>query len=83
MDGYEGYLLCPDYNLMCSGTVICNDLFDCVEKKSEIKEESYIYDYEIKTSQSIQKAEESEEDGVNSIIYIKNNLIEKLKNYNL
>ena len=66
VDGYEGYLLCPDYNLMCSGTVICNDLFDCVEKKSEVKEESYVYDYEIKTSQSILKAEESEEDDVNN-----------------
>jgi len=66
VDGYEGYLLCPDYNLMCSGTVICNDLFDCVDKKSEVKEESYIYDYEIKTSQSILRAEESEEDDLNN-----------------
>ena len=62
VDGYEGYLLCPDYNLMCSGTVICNDMFDCVDKKSEIKPESYEYDYEIKTSQSIAKAEASEEE---------------------
>ena len=31
--GYSGYFLCPDYNLICSGTVMCNDLFDCVEKK--------------------------------------------------
>jgi len=62
VDEYEGYLLCPDYNLMCSGTVICNDMFDCVDKKSEIKEGSYTYDYEINTSQNIQKADESEED---------------------
>ena len=66
VDGYDGYLLCPDYNLMCSGTVICNDLFDCVDKKSEIKEESYIYDYEIKTSQNIEKAETTEEDDINN-----------------
>ena len=57
VDEYEGYLLCPDYNLMCSGTVICNDMFDCVDKKSEIKEGSYTYDYEINTSQNIQKAD--------------------------
>ena len=62
VDEYEGYILCPDYNLMCSGTVICNDMFDCVDKKSEIKEGSYTYDYEINTSQNIQKADESEED---------------------
>ena len=27
---YDGYLSCPDYNLICSGTVQCNDMFDCV-----------------------------------------------------
>ena len=60
VEGYEGYFLCPDFNLMCSGTVICNNIFDCIEKKSEIKEESYIYDYEIKTSQNIFRAEEED-----------------------
>ena len=58
---YEGYLLCPDYNLMCSGTVLCNDMFDCVEKKSEIKDNAYTYDYKIKTSQNIPISEEQEE----------------------
>ena len=66
VNDYEGYLLCPDYNLICSGTVICNDMFDCVEKKSEIKEESYIYDYEIKTSQNLVKAEDEEPDNINN-----------------
>ena len=60
--GYEGYFLCPDYNLMCSGTVMCNDLFECIDKESEAKKESFIYDYEIKTSQNIKRAEESEFD---------------------
>ena len=54
VEGYKGYFLCPDYNLICSGTVICNDMFDCVEKKSETKEESYYYNYESKTSQNIE-----------------------------
>jgi len=65
-EGYKGYLLCPDYNLMCGGTVICNDLFDCVDKKSLVKESSYKYDYTIKTSQDISKAETSDEDDVNN-----------------
>ena len=56
VEGYKGYFLCPDYNLICSGTVLCNDLFDCIEKKSEIKENSYVYDYKIKTSQNIDKS---------------------------
>ena len=55
---YDGYFLCPDYNLICSGTILCNNMFDCVDKKSEVKEESYLYDYKIRTSQNIDKAEE-------------------------
>ena len=55
---YDGYLLCPDYNLICSGTVLCNNMFDCVDKRSEVKEESYLYDYKIKTSQNIDRAED-------------------------
>ena len=34
---------------------MCNNMFDCIEKKSLIKE--VIYDYEIKTTQDIKKAE--------------------------
>ena len=63
---YEGYLLCPDYNLICAGTVLCNDMFDCVEKKSEIKENAYDYDYKIKTSQNIAKAEDEDPDSTNN-----------------
>ena len=66
VEGYEGYFLCPDYNLMCSGTVLCNDMFDCVEKKSEIKNESYFYDYEIKTSQNIEAADIEDADDINN-----------------
>ena len=45
--------MCPDYNLICTGTVLCNDLFDCIEKKSEPKSNTFNYDYKIKTSQNI------------------------------
>ena len=66
IEGYEGFFLCPDYNLMCSGTVICNDMFVCVDKKSEIKESSYFYDYEIKTSQNIDNSFTDEEDNISN-----------------
>ena len=66
VEGYKGFLLCPDYNLICSGTVMCNDMFDCVDKKSEIKEETYFYDYQIKTSQNIEIAEISLSDDENN-----------------
>ena len=55
---YEGYLSCPDYNLICSGTVLCNDMFDCVEKKSLLKDVTY--DYEVKTTQDLSIIEEEE-----------------------
>ena len=35
---YEGHLVCPDYNLICSQTVPCNNLFDCIDKKSKLKD---------------------------------------------
>ena len=66
VDGFKGFFLCPDYNLMCSGTVICNDMFECVEKESEVKESSYIYDYEIKTSQNLADAYCQDADVVNN-----------------
>ena len=66
VEGYGGFLLCPDYNLICTGTKMCNDMFDCVEKKSEIKNNSYIYDYQSKTSQDIGKAQDEEKDDENN-----------------
>ena len=66
VDGYEGYFLCPDYYLMCSGTVICNDIFDCVDKKSETKESSYLYDYIPKTSQNIFESKDLDPDQDNN-----------------
>ena len=47
-----GYLLCPDYNLICTGKNICNSNYDCFIKKSEEKLETLIYNYTIKTTQN-------------------------------
>ncbi len=41
---YVGYLFCSDYNLICTGIKICNDLFDCVDKESIFKDPLYDYD---------------------------------------
>ena len=50
---YKGTLLCPDYNLICTSTKLCNNFFDCFEKKSEEINETFYYDYEeIKTTQN-------------------------------
>ena len=50
---YLGHIYCPDYNLICTGIVMCNDMFDCVEKESLEKIDIFTYDYDIKTSQTI------------------------------
>ena len=44
---YEGYLFCPDYYLICSGegNKICNNLFDCIEKRITYKESAYNNEY--------------------------------------
>ena len=31
--------------MICTGTVLCNDIFDCIDKKSLPNEESFIYHY--------------------------------------
>ena len=62
LDEYGGYLLCPDYNLICTGTILCNNMFNCVDKKSELKNDAYNYDYKIKTSQNIEDADIKEAD---------------------
>ena len=58
IEGYNGFILCPDYNLICTGSIVCNDLFDCVEKKSLVKGPNY--DYVINTSQDFGEQENKE-----------------------
>ena len=48
---YQGHIYCPDYNLICTGTTLCNDIFDCVNKKSLVKYDTFDYNYIIETSQ--------------------------------
>ena len=42
---YKGYLICPDYNLICTGTELCNNLFDCADIESHYKNLTFNYDY--------------------------------------
>ena len=52
--GYtEGPILCPDYNLICTGEVFCNSLFDCINKKSRPKSNTFTYDYSIATTLNV------------------------------
>ena len=57
VDEYGGYLICPDYNLICTATTMCNNIDDCINKKSELKKD-YVYDYKSKTTQNIERLED-------------------------
>ena len=57
---YSGYILCPDYNLICTVVdslesnedgKLCNDMFDCVKKGIEEKPIDIKYNYISKTTQ--------------------------------
>ena len=61
---YKGHIYCPDYNLICTGTIMCNDMFDCIEKHSLEKSDIFSYDYEIKTSQEKIDEENLTEDDI-------------------
>ena len=56
-DNYNGYILCPDYNLICTGIDennsydLCNDIFSCIENQIKENEASLDYEYNIKTTQ--------------------------------
>ena len=48
-----GYLLCPDYNLICTSLPMCNNLLNCIDNNSKELEETFYYDYnEINTTQN-------------------------------
>ena len=33
ISGYFGVFECPDYNLICTGSVMCNNIEECIERK--------------------------------------------------
>ena len=45
---YKGYIFCPDFNLICTGTgeKLCNNITNCINERSEYK--NPIYNYAIK-----------------------------------
>lgn len=61
---YVGYLFCPDYNLICTGTELCNNLFDCIDKKSEYKETAFNNDYYKETISYNSEIEINNEDNI-------------------
>ena len=34
VDGYNGFIICPNFNRVCTGSVYCNNALNCIDKKS-------------------------------------------------
>ena len=39
--GFKGKINCPKYNMICTSDIWCNDMFECIDKKSITDEYSY------------------------------------------
>ena len=47
-NGLKGNLHCPDYYYVCTSDIWCNDMFDCINKKSFTDPNSYEYNIDKK-----------------------------------
>ena len=63
---YEGYLFCPDYNSICTGKFLCNNIVNCIENESEPKESIYDYsDYNKSIFYDDVRNDNNKEDSIN------------------
>ena len=44
LKGFKGEIRCPDYNMICTSDIWCNEMFDCIDKKSVTDTGTYIVD---------------------------------------
>ena len=42
LKGFKGKIKCPEYNMVCTSEIWCNEMFECIDKKSETDKNSYI-----------------------------------------
>ena len=40
--GFKGQINCPDYNMICTSETWCNEMFECIDKKSVADYSTYI-----------------------------------------
>jgi len=84
IEGFEGTITCPPYNRICSGTKLCNDLYDCVEKKIEtIYENNNKKDNPDNNPDNNRKKKEEEENKSNNDNYViddNKNVIDEYEN---
>ena len=42
IDGFKGTINCPEYNMVCTSEIWCNEMFECIDRKSETDYSTYI-----------------------------------------
>ena len=42
-NGFKGQIKCPNYDIVCTSEVWCNELFDCIDKKSTVDIKTFDY----------------------------------------
>ena len=52
-EGFKGYINCPKYIDICNSDVLCNELYDCLDKKSSTDENNYYYNYNKDNNENI------------------------------
>ena len=48
VEKYVGTIICNDYDRVCTGTVFCNDMFECIQKESLPLSSSYLMRWKIR-----------------------------------
>ena len=43
-NGFKGQIKCPNYNIICTSEIWCNELFDCIDKKSTVDIKTFDYE---------------------------------------
>ena len=60
VEGYDGEVYCPDYNLVCTGTTFCTDPIQCLKEKSEPLTDTFTYDYIPNNDQNVDASKNGE-----------------------
>ena len=60
VEGYDGEVYCPDYNLVCTGTTFCTEPIQCLKEKSEPLTDTFTYDYIPNNDQNVDASKNGE-----------------------
>ena len=72
-NGLGGSLLCPDYNMVCTSDIWCNNMYDCIDKGSTTDESTFYYNSNKAKLLQFDNKKLSEDDSSKYNLYISGN----------